>query len=111
MRLHISGTGIAVTPELRRRIRRRIDFALGRFGGRIRTLSVRLRGEAGSRGGIDHHCEIRVDTGTTPIVVRDLQDDVDSATALAVDKVQRALERQLPLRERSNHERFQTSHL
>jgi hypothetical protein len=47
MKLQISGTGIAVTPELRRRIRRRVDFALGRFGGTIKVLSVRLKGEAG----------------------------------------------------------------
>jgi len=46
-----------------------------------------------------------------PIVVRDLQEDVESATALAVDKVQRALERQLPMKERSHHERVQTSRL
>lgn len=104
MKLQISGTGIVVTPEMRKRIRRRVDFALGRFGNRIRTLSVRLKGEAGSRGGLDHHCEIRVETGgSSPFVVRDLQEDVESATALAVDKVQRALERQLPLRERSHH--------
>lgn len=104
MKLQISGTGIVVTPEMRKRIRRRVDFALGRFGNSIRTLSVRLKGEAGARGGLDHHCEIRVETGvTSPFVVRDLQDDVESATALAVDKVQRALERQLPLRERSHH--------
>ncbi|MBS1827403.1 MAG: HPF/RaiA family ribosome-associated protein [Acidobacteria bacterium] len=104
MKLQISGTGIVVTPELRRRIRRRVDFALGRFGNSIRTLSVRLKGEAGSRGGLDHQCEIHVETGVrSPFVVRDLQDDVESATALAVDKVQRALERQLPPRERSHH--------
>lgn len=112
MKLQISGTGIAVTPELRRRIRRRVNFALGRFGGGIKALSVRLRGEAGPRGGLDHHCEIRVKTAfTEPIVVRDLQEDVESATALAVDKVQRALERQLPMKERSHHERIQTSRL
>lgn len=104
MKLQISGTGIVVTPELRKRIRRRVDFALGRFGNRIRRLSVRLKGEAGSRGGLDHHCEIHVETGmSSPFVVRDLQDDVESATAMAVDKVQRALERQLPLRERPYH--------
>ncbi len=110
MKLQISGTGIAVTPELRRRIRRRVDFALGRFGGTIKVLSVRLKGEAGPRGGLDHLCEIRVETAShRPLVVRDLQDDVESATALAVDKVQRALERQLPMKERSNHGTYQNS--
>jgi len=102
MKLQLSGKGIALTPELRRRIRRRVDFALGRFGGRIKSLSVRLKGENGARGGLDHHCEIRVEMGSdAPIVVRDLQEDMESATAMAVDKVQRAVERQLLCKGRS----------
>jgi putative sigma-54 modulation protein len=95
-----------VTPEMRKRIRRRVDFALGRFGNDIKTLSVRLTGEKGPRGGLDHQCEIHVKTGApSMLVVRDLQDDVESATAIAVDKVQRALERQLTVGERYHHGR------
>lgn len=107
MKLQISAKGLTVTQEMKRRIRRRVDFALGRFGGNIKLLSVRLKGEKGPRGGLDHQCEIRVERPAyPPLIVRDLQDDVDSATALAVDRVQRALERQLPPKERSTHGRF-----
>jgi putative sigma-54 modulation protein len=64
--------------------RRRFEFALSRFGYRVRSLVVRVTDVNGPRGGIDKRCRVTVELqGPTRTVVID---DVDTDPAIAVDR-------------------------
>ena len=49
-----------VTPEFRGHVERRLGFALGRFGGRVTSVTVSLEDLNGPRGGMDQRCWIEV---------------------------------------------------
>lgn len=55
-------------------VRTRLEFALGRFTGRVRSLRVTLKDLNGPRGGLDKYCRIaiRLDRQGRLIVVEDL---------------------------------------
>jgi putative sigma-54 modulation protein len=99
MKLHVKGHGIDLTAELREYIGRRIHFAFGRFAGNVKSLSVRLADVNGPGGGANKRCDIHLDTGLRhPMVVREQQSDIHAAVALAVERAQRFVQRQLRLR-------------
>lgn len=52
--------GTALEPTLTELAQRRFAFALGRFGGSVRSLTVRLRDLNGPRGGHDKLCAVAV---------------------------------------------------
>jgi len=60
MRLQVTSHRIDLTADLKDFVARRIHFALGRFAGRIKALSVRLDDLNGPREGMDKCCAIRV---------------------------------------------------
>ena len=90
MRLHIKQLGVSLTPEDAATIERRVRFALGRFGHRIRRTEVLLVDSNGPRGGQDQHCTIHVVLAGLPPVVVEVQ-DVDPLAAVnrALDRVAR----------------------
>ena len=45
-----------LSPSLAPLARRRLEFALGRFSARVRSLTVRLADLNAPRGGVDKHC-------------------------------------------------------
>jgi putative sigma-54 modulation protein len=99
MKLHVKGHGIDLTAELREYIERRIHFAFGRFAGSVKSVSVRLADGTGAKGGTNKRCDIHVDTGLRhPMVVREQQDDIRSAVAFALERAERAVQRQFRLR-------------
>jgi len=65
-------------------IRTRLEFALGRFAGRVRSLRVRCADVNGARGGVDKRCliSIRLTRPHRVIVI----DDVDADHAIAIDR-------------------------
>jgi len=75
--------------------RRRLVFALGRFGPRVRSLSVRLKDVNGPKGGVDKVCliAVRLSEPRSEIVIED--GDADAAVAIdrAVDRAGRAVAR------------------
>jgi len=98
MRLQLTSHRIDLSEDLKDFVERRIHFALGRFTGRIKALSVRLTDVNGPRKGMDKCCAIRVNAGYGgPLVVRERQDNIYSAVALAVERAERAVQRQLSL--------------
>lgn len=66
-------------------IRRRFAFALGRFDGRVRSVTVRLTDVNGPRGGVDKQCRVTAHLrgGARAIVL----EDIDADAAVAVDRV------------------------
>ncbi len=60
MRVTVRGKQINVGPELRKAVKRRVYFALGRFVDVIRKVEVSLADVNGPRGGIDKNFRIVV---------------------------------------------------
>ncbi len=99
MVLRLAARGIELSADLNEYVRRRAHFSLGRFAGRIKRLSISLSDSNGPRGGVDKHCDIRVDVGLRQrVIVRERQATIHAAVAFAVDRAERAVERQLKLK-------------
>jgi hypothetical protein len=78
-------------------VQKRLEFALGRFAGRVRSLTVRLTDTNGPRGGCDKKCLIAVRL-TSPrhvIVIEDVDVDHDVVVSRAAERASRAVSRAL----------------
>ena len=97
MRLHIRARNVELTEVLKHYVKRRLHFALGRFGRTIRQVTIRLSDVNGPRGGCDKTChvEIRLTSGDSSIIVRETQSDVYAAINGAMERAGRAVDRQL----------------
>lgn len=75
--------------------RRRLEFALGRFAGRVRSLRVRLTDLNGPRGGRDKTCvvSVRLDRPRLVIVIEDTDADERVAISRAAERAARAVAR------------------
>ena len=104
MKLRLVARGIELTADLKDYVKRRIHFALGRFAGRIKSVSVRLTDLNGPRGGVDKSCDIQVDVGLRQeVMVCERHENIHAAVAFAVARADRAVQRQL---ESANTERY-----
>ena len=75
--------------------RQRLEFALGRFAGRVRSLTMRLTEVNGPRGGPDKKCLITVRL-TRPrhvIVIEDVDTDHNVVVSRAAERTSRAVSR------------------
>lgn len=75
----------AASGGLSRLARRRFEFALGRFNGRVRSVAIRIVDLNGPRGGIDKRCRVTVQLIATKrkLVI----EDTDADAAIAIDRV------------------------
>ncbi|NOT43349.1 MAG: HPF/RaiA family ribosome-associated protein [Acidobacteria bacterium] len=76
--------GREASPGIHEHARRRFEFALGRFGGRIQSLTISLADLNGPRGGVDKRCLaiVRLVARGRTVVV----EDTDASLAVAVDR-------------------------
>lgn len=96
MKLRLVTRGIELTADLNEYVARRIHFALGRFAGNIRSVTIRLADVNGPRGGVDKCCHIRVDVRSRQqVIVHECQGNIHAAVAFAVERADRAVRRQL----------------
>lgn len=58
MRTSVRASGFEVSEALRSYVERRLLFALARFGGRIKSVTVRFVDLNGPRGGVDKRCRM-----------------------------------------------------
>ncbi len=74
---------------------RRLELALGRFTGRVRSLSVRLTDSDGPRGSIDKKCliAVRLARPRRVIVIEDVDADAAVVVSRAAERVSRAVSR------------------
>ena len=61
MKIQIRKRRVEVSDALRAYVERRLGFALGRFGERLGSVTVRFSDVNGDRGGVDKRCQIDVD--------------------------------------------------
>lgn len=82
-------------PTLIDLVHRRLEFALGRFSGRVRSLTVRLKDLNGPRGGPDKHCQIavRLDYPRRVILIEDVDETPEVAVSRAAERASRAVSR------------------
>lgn len=94
MQIHTHTRGFDLTEGLSQHLRRRLDFALGRIGGSVRRVVVRLYDVNAARGGIDKRCRLQLhlaDGGE--VVVQDTRSDLYEAISAAIERAARALNR------------------
>ncbi len=96
MRVEVRSRGIEGGRELTDYVRRRLGFALGRFGDSIRRVHVRIEDVNGPRGGLDKRCMVTA-TGNgfdeRAVEVHDV--DVRGAVNQAASAMGRAISRAL----------------
>lgn len=96
MKIDIKSQGFTLTEALRVQAERRVRFALGAAGGRVRNVVMRLADENGPRGGVDKRCTIRANLpGAPPVVIEHQESDLYVAIDRAADRAARAVSRRL----------------
>lgn len=77
--------------------RKRLEFALGRFAGRVRSLTVRLTDVNGPRGGLDKKCliAVRLTRLRHEVVIEDVGANHDVVVSRAAERASRAVSRAL----------------
>ena len=73
----------------------RLEYALGRFAGRVRSVSVSLTDLNGPRGRIDKKCliAVRLDRPPRAIVIEDVDADAAVVVCRAAERTARAVAR------------------
>ncbi|MGE3512250.1 MAG: HPF/RaiA family ribosome-associated protein [Vicinamibacterales bacterium] len=81
--------------DVSEQVQKRLEFAMGRFAGRVRSLSVRLTDLNGPRGGVDKKCliAVRLDRPRRVIVIEDVDADESALVGRAADRAARAVSR------------------
>lgn len=96
MQIQIGAKRLELTAFQRETVDRRLRYALGRFGGRIRRVEVLVTDENGPRGGIDTTCRILVKTAPRGEVRAEVTDiGVELAVSRAVQRVARSVSSEL----------------
>ncbi len=105
--IHLS-QGVKDTQLLRDHIDRRLRFALGRFGDKVKHVAVHLVDQNGPKGGVDIRCKIHVQLHPHGALFIE-QDDVDPEQAVEVASIRlgQAIRREL---DRQRHPRTLTVH-
>lgn len=76
-------------------IQKRLEFALGRFSGRIRSLNVRLTDVNGPKGGRDKKCliAVRLQSPSGMVVIEDVDADEVAVVYRATERIGRSVSR------------------
>lgn len=94
MRIEIQSGNIRITKRLMMFLRKRIEFALGRFQDRIQTVQVRLSDINGPKGGVDKRCQIQLKLpAQKDVVVTTKAHRLDLAIGKTASRSARALSR------------------
>lgn len=80
-------------------VRRRLDFALARFGSRIRKVAVTFEDLNGPRGGVDQKCRIDLQLSSGERLLAEVvHEDVEPAAAMAFERIARRVRDELAKR-------------
>ncbi len=105
MQLKIVARNIDMSPSLRALVERRLRFALGRFGTRLKRVVVCLRDLNGPRGGLGNQCRVEARLHPKGLVHAEVTETgIEKAVSAAADliarRVRRGLDRRLQWRKR-----------
>ena len=106
MRINVTSRKLSLNDEQHAWIRRRIQFALGRFTSRIHCVSATLSDINGVRGGPDKQCRLRITLSPSrEIVLDDVDASIEAAASNVAEKAARSVARLL---ERLRETRLET---
>lgn len=96
MHLEIRAGNVELADAMLLHLERRLRFALGRFGDRIRKVTVRLKDLDGPKGGTDQQCRISLDLiPKGKLILNEQSADVIVAMDRAADRVGQAMARRI----------------
>ena len=96
MQTNIVHRNVSVTPDQKVWIDRRMQFALGRFAGRVRAASLVFSDINGARGGIDKKCRLLVTLSPVGVIVlEEMGSNIEAAVSMIADRASRTIARQL----------------
>jgi ribosome-associated translation inhibitor RaiA len=99
MQIEIRSLNEKISPAQRAYIERRLFYALGRFGSRVRRVMVRLEDLNGPRGGLDKRCHIEARLSRRGLLVVDVRDaELEPAVSRAAERMSRRLRDELTMR-------------
>ena len=99
MKIDITIQQVKLDKKVSDRVLRRVQFALSKFGHSIRRVRVHFSDLNGPKGGNDKRCSIKVKLITTgEIVVQGVGKDIVTALSHSVERVERAIKRELEKR-------------
>lgn len=99
MQIEIRSLNDSVEHPQRAYVERRLLFALGRFGSRIRRVLVRLEDLNGPRGGLDKRCHIEARLAGRGMLVVDVRDvELEPAVSRAASRIARRVRDELTTR-------------
>jgi len=93
MKIRTRWKGIRSSQALLAHAKRRLDFALGRFTGRLRGVQLSFEDANGPRGGLDKRCVILLEGDFGRRHVQALDTDFYTAVDRAVDTAARVVAR------------------
>jgi len=106
MKIEIRDLNKRIDAAQRESIERRLFYALGRFGHRIRRVLLRLEDLNGPRGGWDQRCHIELRmTGRSMLVVDVCDSALEPAVNRAADRMARRVRDELSMRRTRRHSR------
>lgn len=96
MRIRVISRSVELTEAIRAWTDRRVLFAVGQFGTRISSVSVRLSDENGPKGGPDQRCLMEARLTGAGTVVAEVQDaDLYTGISRAADRLGRRVRTEL----------------
>jgi putative sigma-54 modulation protein len=101
MQLELRMRNANLMESVREYAQRRLNFALDRYGSRIRRVTVRITDLNGPRGGVDKQCRIKMEVVPSGVLLlEETHSDVYAAISGAVHRVTETLERTLSCEKR-----------
>jgi putative sigma-54 modulation protein len=96
MKIDIRTQGIEFSDDLHQHIERCLSFGLGWARHDVSRVVISLSDINGPRGGNDKRCQLRIPLARMrDVVIEEVAGDLQIATARAVDRAARSLERRL----------------
>jgi ribosomal subunit interface protein len=96
LQINIHSRDVPMTPSIREWAERRILFALGQFGTRIRAVWVRLSDDNGPKGGADQRCQMEAKLSSAGCVVATVRGpDLHAAVSRTAERLARRVRREL----------------
>lgn len=96
MQIRVNCRNVTLTASIREWASRRVLFAVGQFGTRVRSVTVLLSDENGPKGGHDQRCLMEARIASAGSVVAEVKDpDLYTAISRAADRLGRRVRTEL----------------
>ena len=96
MKIEVRFRGLESSEAVRAQVERRAHFQLSRFSSEVKSLVVRVSDVNGPKGGVDKRCHVTArGPSLAAVTIEEMSGDVHSAIDVALERVARAVTREL----------------